>query len=256
MVITTGEEEANQLKTIFRKIPIPLVLAAFVTCVDAQVSVNIVGYYTLPIYSGDNLIANQLDDGTNFLDDIFNAYPAPIPDGATFTKWDSAANTFLPASVYSAGSGRWSIDYSFTFGEGAVLHSPTTWSNAFVGQVYPPAVPYVGSGLDPTKFWHPGYAAGVYLISSPVPVYGPMDEMFPFLVGRLPRNGEWVRILNPATQTYLTTTFHAGTGWDNGDPTLSVGESAWVSLVPEPVTLNVCAIGAALLLLFRSRKSV
>ena len=84
--------------------------------------------------------------------------------------------------------------------------------------------------------------------------------MFTNVMGRLPSNGEWVQILDPGTQTYLTTTFHTGTGWDNGDPTLSVGESAWFNsgpvVVPEPASLALAGLGAGALLVFRRRKSV
>jgi hypothetical protein len=243
-----------------KKTLIQVLFAAFAICatsqVRAQYSQNIVGYINLRIYTGDNLIANQLSDGINRLNDILGVTNGPIQDGATFTKWDPAANAFLPASTYSASSGQWSINYGLTFGEGGVLHSASLWTNTFMGDVYPPAVPYIVSGnLDPANYWHPNYAAGLYLISSPIPIDGPIDEMFPYLVGRAPQDGEWVKLLDPATQVYLTTTFHAGTGWDNGDPTLSIGQSAWVSLVPEPVALNLCGICAAMLLLFRSRKS-
>jgi hypothetical protein len=81
-----------------------------------------------------------------------------------------------------------------------------------------------------------------------------MDTLFPFLVGRAPQDGEWVRILDAATQSYQTTTFHAGTGWDNVDPALSVGQSAWVYLVPEPGVFGLYAVGAAALLWFRKGK--
>src|SRR5437868_15268236 len=77
---------------------------------SAQVSsLNIVGYYNRVLYPGDNLIANQISATNNDLNTLFTA---GAPDGTTFTKWNPAGNSFLPYSVFDAGSGTWSIDYS------------------------------------------------------------------------------------------------------------------------------------------------
>ena len=45
---------------------------------------NIVGYYKLMLYPGDNLIANQLDNDNNTLNAIFQP---GVPEGATFTDF-------------------------------------------------------------------------------------------------------------------------------------------------------------------------
>ena len=86
--------------------------------------------------------------------------------------------------------------------------------------------------------WHPNYGDGLHLISSPIPQALPVDHIFSVVVDRAPRDGEWVKVLDPATQTYTLTTFHTGSGWDNGTPTISVGQAAWFDLgpviVPEP----------------------
>src|SRR5712671_3219369 len=166
-------------------------------------AVNIAGYYNLVMYPGDNLIANQLDNRTtngasiNYLDSVL--INGDITAGTTFTKWDSAANAFLPVSTFDGSS--WSINYSFNFGEGALLHTATQWTNTFVGNVYPAA----WLGFGGTNIWSPNYANGLHLISSPLPLSGNMDIMFTNAVGRLPQDGESVRILNAASQSYVTT---------------------------------------------------
>jgi hypothetical protein len=212
---------------------------------------NVVGYINLPIYAGDNLIANQLDNnGTNNLNSILSGY-GNVPDGATFTKWDSTANTYLPLSVFSSANGLWSINYNLTFGEGGILHSPTRWTNTFVGNVgnYTNLLPDLFPG---GIAWNPDYADGLHLISCPVPLAGPISSMFMNVTARLPQDGEWVRILDPATQSYTLTTFHTGTGWDNGDPALSGGQSAWFNLgpvpIPEPSTLALVGLGTVLVM--------
>jgi hypothetical protein len=90
--------------------------------------------------------------------------------------------------------------------------------------------------------------------------------MFTNITGRLPREGEWVAILNPATQAYIITTFHNGLGWDNGDSTLSYGQSAWfdlggglpanlnsIPMVPEPGAMALAGVGLATMFVRRSK---
>src|SRR5690348_12002805 len=93
-------------------------LVASALSANGQVySANIVGYYNLPLYAGDNLIANQLDAGTvpdNTLSTIFQ--PGAVPEGATFTEWDPTTQQYLPTSVYDTVNG-WSINYALGFGQ-------------------------------------------------------------------------------------------------------------------------------------------
>src|SRR5690349_14723265 len=238
-----------------------IIFASLVLAINAraQGSINIVGYYNLGISPGYNLIANQLSFSNNTLNAIFNP---TTPVGSTFTRWDAVAQQFLPVSTYTASG--WTINYSLNFGEGGILSSPISWTNTFVGEVSP--------ALDPntmTYNWHPNYPNGLQLLSSPVPFTGPMDSMFTNVVGRLPQEGVWVAILNPATQAYIITTFHNGLGWDNGDPALSYGQSAWFDLgaglpaslssipvlVPEPSTAILTIAGIATFLFRRRRRA-
>src|SRR5437660_1757622 len=104
-----------------------------------------VGYINVNIYPGDNLIANQLDNnGHNDLNAILS-FATP---GAAFTKWDSVANQYLPASVFDGTS--WSINYNLNFGEGGLLRASSPWTNTFVGSVYPAS--WLGIG---TNVWQP-----------------------------------------------------------------------------------------------------
>jgi hypothetical protein len=219
-------------------------------CAKAQISFNVVGYYNKFIYTGDNLIANQLDDGTNRLSDLFTSQY--LQNGATFTKWDSAANQFLPVSTFNGVTRTWSIDYTFTFGEGASFHSPSGFTNTFLGQVFP--------GFDVntgTLNWHPAYTPGLHLIASPIPTDGtfPGLDSFHQAVGRGPLDGEWVKTLDPLTQTYTITTYHSGSGWDNGVPNLQIGQAAWFDLatVPEPSFYSLACLALAFLLRGRRR---
>jgi hypothetical protein len=211
-------------------------------------SLNVVVYYNTTLYVGDNLIANQLGTGNDTLNNVLTS---GVADGSTLTKWDPLGNAFLPASVFDGATKNWSINYSLTYGEGALLHSPPPDAtvNTFVGQVFP------GFNVDTGVLnWNPNYAAGLYLISSPVPMALPMSQMFAAVTGRNPLDGEWVRLLDAATQIYTTTVFDAPAGtWDNGNPVLGVGAAAWFNLVPEPSTFAMVGLGAAALVISRRR---
>ena len=189
-------------------------------------STNIVGYYNLPIYAGENLVANQFDNlAGNSLNSLFQNN---IPEGATFTEWDPSQLQFLPLSTYDTNSG-WSINYQLTYGEGGLLDSPAAFTNTFLGSIWP--------GFSTSGPFNPPLISsnGLFLLSCYVPF---TSATFYDVVGRNPVEGDYVEILNALTQTETTSTFHNGV-WNNGDPLLSVGESAFFGLdgtdsVPEP----------------------
>lgn len=220
-------------------------------CVSATAqnpySGNIVGYYNKALYGGDNLIANQLSNTDNALNTLF---PVGIAEGSTFTKWDPVTLKFLPASVFNEQTG-WSINYSFTYGEGGLFHTPMTFTNTFVGGVWP------WFNADDSPFSPPLVSGeGLFLLSCVVPLN---SAAFDQVVGRNPMEGEWVTWLNASAQEWSTTTFCDG-AWDNGEPLLGIGESAFFSLgptgltpsiIPEAGTLGTMVLGGFLLGWFR-----
>ena len=196
-------------------------------------SVNVVGYINLPIYAGGNLIANQLYAPNNTLNGLFGS---GTPDGATCTKWDAVTQQFLTLSTYTSGGG-WSINYDLQAGEGALFHSDSLFTNTLVGEVH-------GFDGENLLFNYPTVSEGTYLLSCSVP----FQSDFNHVIGRDPNENESVRQLDSVNQTYHTTTFHDG-AWDNGDPTLRVGESAFftivspVAVIPEPNLASLFAFG-------------
>jgi hypothetical protein len=223
-------------------------LAALFLCLGvsttalAQSTLNIVGYINVVLQPGDNLVANQLlqqvTDNT-----LNNCLVGGVLAGTTFTQWDPVHNQFLPLSMFNGHT--WSINYNWNpvDGMGGVINSPSLATNTFVGEVYQNASHPVGDPLF--GFWDGTLRSpGVYLLQD----QDPIQASFTMVVGRDPLDGESVRTLNALTQTYSLTTFHQGVGWDNGVPSLAVGQSAYFTLVPEPSTLALAALGLALMI--------
>jgi hypothetical protein len=61
--------------------------------------------------------------------------------------------------------------------------------------------------------------------------------------------------LDAATQTYLMSAYHSG-AWDNGTPTLAIGEGAFFNLgpVPEPSVFSLAALGGVVLGVLRRKR--
>jgi PEP-CTERM motif len=213
--------------------------------VSAQVvSLNVVGYVNLVYSANDYLIGNPLYAGTNDLNHLFSYN---IPDGSSIAKWDRTTHQFLAPSIYHEGTG-WTINYDLSPSEGALFHPTATFTNTFTGQV-----PWSG---DSPLILPPTLGDGLFLLSCTVPFNG---ATFYQVIGRAPMDGDSVTRLDPFSMTYTTTIFQSGE-WNNGDPTLNVGEAAFFGLgrntilppsldslppVPEPGIYALLSLGLA-----------
>jgi hypothetical protein len=222
---------------------------------QSQLYSGVVGYVNIGYSVGDYLIGNPMYANTN---DLAHLFSYDIPDGSSITKWDRSTHQFLTPSIYHAGSG-WSINYDLNPSEGALFHPTAVMTNTFAG-----AVPW-DLNTDRPAPQPPSLGNGLFLLSCTVPFNA---ATFFQVVGRAPRDGESVTRLDPFSMTYNTTTFHSGE-WDNGAPTLNVGEAAFFGLgpnaqlfvpdflspVPEPGTYALLSLGLAAFALQRRMRS-
>lgn len=194
--------------------------------------------YQVVIQPGSNLIANQLIYKENKLSQIMPEAPA----GTLVYKWDVATQQFLPPSQFSPISG-WSIEYIFELGEGFLVYSPATFTNMFIGQMWAGFDPNTGSFTPPIVL-----GPGIVLRSCVVPIENPE---FSDIIGRAPMESEWIKWIDPATQTFYISVFRGGS-WSAGFPTLLPGRAAFFGLIPEPTVAGFASL-AFLIALIRKK---
>ena len=164
--------------------------------------------YTVNLQTGYNLIANQLDHGSNTLNDIM-----PVaPDGSVVYKYNNAGSNWLLA-VYSANNGSWGPGaISLNPGEGAFFQAPTNFTLVFRGTPHVPVLPVtIPSGA-------------CYLLSRQTNDVASYNN----IVGLTPTNGaKWFQ-WNNAAGDYNVYAFGKG-AWTPSVPAAAVGESVWIS---------------------------
>ncbi len=237
-----------------RKLKNSLVLAGVICGAGFSASAQITGFYNLPIFAGDNLIANQFATGTSSPSTLDNVLTTGVPNGASFTEYDPNTHLALPPSVFTLATSTWSINYTFgPNGLGGDLNSPDAATVTLAGTV-------VNLDFGTGAYTYPAanYGPGLYLLALAAAVGPPTYGSFQQIVGRNPSPGDSVETLNGATQTYTTTTFN-GVSWNNGTPDLAEGQAAFFSLsTPEPSTYALLILSAVGLLIsrrFRSQNS-
>jgi hypothetical protein len=188
--------------------PILLLLFALALCAPEAATRASTQSYTLDVQPGLNLIANQLDHGSNTLNEVLPS----APDGALLYIYNNGNGTWS-SSYYSAGFGSW-MPGSLTLhpGQGALLQSTGAQSLTFTGQPHVPVLPVT-------------FPAGAqYLLSRQTNDIGNYAN----IVGTAPADGATVFKLNTGTGTYDSYSFFGTLGWTPSEPIAAVGEALWI----------------------------
>ncbi len=183
------------------------VVAAGLAVSSAQTvySVNAVGYVTVQLTNGYNLVSNPLN-GTN--NNINTTMPV-APEDSYILRWDPTANSgagsFGDPAYYIGGS--WSPDLSIQPGEGFFVHCETIAAATkvpltFVGEV-PQGVALVNTNIA-------NCALGYSLISSIVPQAIALDAPG---VGFVAHEDDYVLSWNQGGQTYTDPIYYIGGAW-------------------------------------------
>ena len=182
----------------------------------ASLTVNCVGTcldtYTITLWPGTNVIANQLDNGGNTLAEVLPV----VPDGAQLRKWDPIGQTYSAAATFHAGTGWDTPSTTLQPGEGAFLVVSVQYNLTFNGirrcAATLPLCPVVGYQLVSDQIPETGIFGSAYTNN---------------LLGlALVANTKVIK-LNPQTQTTNTYLFN-GTTWSPAQPTAAIGEAVWL----------------------------
>jgi hypothetical protein len=182
-------------------------------------SINVVGYVTLNLTNGFNLINNPLDAvsggaGTN--NTIANVFPTlgELPDGTSAYQFNGVSYN---QDVYFAGFGGWAGGGSISFnpGQGIFLQLPSPMAVTFVGSVV----------QGPTTN---GIPNGFSIVGSQPPVTGLMQTTLNYQ----PNSGDTIYVFDPVSQAYPSQYVYFGEWFGPGgagdEPTLSVGEAVFL----------------------------
>jgi hypothetical protein len=193
----------------------------------AQVySQNAVGYYTLNLVQGFNLVANQLNNGDNNINTVIPP-SAPLPDGTALVTWNTGTQSFNDVDSFFA---------TFGWFDSGLNPSTTVLSpggGAFI-QLLPPATTasVVLVGDVPQGDLQLDLVTGFQIISQLTP------QSIGVEVAGLPATDtDTIQFWNAGTQRYEDPiNFFAGFGWfDSGlnqvDPTPLIGEAVFYNRI-------------------------
>ena len=187
-------------------------------------SLNVVGYYNVPLITGWNLLANQFIQTNANANYVLSSSPV---DGSLLYRFDPVAQSYYDAGTYFADFGWYPLSgdtndpvLNVPLGEGFFLWTPTSWTATFVGEVAQ------GQLINPLL-------AHYSLKASMVPQAGLLqtDLIFPPFAG----DQVW-RLGGPAFAPY--TYDNVGLAWNPAEPSLGVGEGFFLYRSPDQATTD------------------
>lgn len=190
-----------------------------------------IGYFTRQFVRGDNLISHPLRPVSSRI----SATLALAPEGSVFAIWNTDSDHLSPVSVMTGGV--WSIDYDLRPGQGGFLHASSAFEIVQTGTVLNgDGSTYEGGEFvppPPTSLPH-----GRYLLSATAITLDLVgNDVFLWVLGREPHEGEQFTWHNPSNETYTTSSFVSGM-WEGGQPVLPWGHSGLFNIGPVQVPLS------------------
>jgi hypothetical protein len=172
--------------------------------------------YTINLPGGGHefyLIANQLDHGSNTLDEVL----PNMPNGTTIQMWNCSLQAFGPvAATFSARAHHWSANLTLAPGQGALLYLNGSLSSiTFTGT---PHVPVLPAALPC------GYGAATVLSRQTNDV-----GTFENITGLSPTEGAQVLLWNAPVVDFDVCTYSGGT-WYPSVPAVGVGGAALITV--------------------------
>jgi hypothetical protein len=192
-------------------------------------SLNAVGYINVTLAPGFNMIACQLQTGTNTVASLLND-ASGIYDGCVVYQWNSSTSRYAEDVGDSQGSSYangWDNNGTITMNPGQAM-----WFNNEVGSNL--VVTFVGTVPQGTNTVN--FVPGFNMVSSPVPFSGDVVTNMGFTnysdnsvayVWNNPAPGhptgvysEYVTDIQGGDEGYMSQ-------WDTPDPTVNVGQGFW-----------------------------
>ena len=170
--------------------------------------------YTVTLPAGSYAaIANQLDHGSNTLDEVL----PNVPDGTSLLKWDCASQDWSSIQYqYASGFGWFPAGGTLAPGDGALLYNPANTTNlTFTGTPHVPVLP---------PAWPCGYGPKTMLSRQTNDV-----GTFENITGLSPVEGAELDLWNVSIQNFVPYTFSQN-AWSPGVPSVPVGVSVLISI--------------------------
>ena len=189
-------------------------VAGLATSFAQTYSANIVGYATLTLQPGFNLIANQFDlDGNGTNNTVSGVFGTNLPPNSTIYAFNGSG---YDIASFSSRSG-WDFPNNLINpGRGFWINNPNASAVTVTisGQVLTGTLP---NGNVPA-------AGGFAIVSSVVPQAGLLQTD----LGYTPVANDTVYAYNN-TGNYDISSFSARSGWSPSEPTIAVGQGFWLS---------------------------
>jgi hypothetical protein len=201
-------------------------LVAGIVSSEAQVySANVVGYVSIPLAEGFNLIANPLDaDGTGTNNTVTGLFTNALPVNSSVFAWNGSGYNISSYAANKAHTAtNWTVNLSVNPGAGIWVSIPAGAYNGGTSNFVSVGTVLQGNLVNP-NIAGPGY----WMVSSQVPISGDIGTNLSYV----PSLNDSVFVWNGSGYnifSYAANKAHTATNWTPSSPTISVGQGFWLN---------------------------